>query len=780
MIGLGLALLLGAPAPSADVPRALPRFTEVRVYVRVISVRANDGLCMDWDFIFCTSKPDFFLTVSGGSPVQQSPMFVAPVVQNLMYVDPAPATWSGGPFVIPRPAKVTIDLFDADGPATDRAGDGSIEDDLTSGRQPVDIRMGPGGNVTLDLEPLIGVGERTFVLAGENAVVRIAVLTELVPGRLISLNLSAPSFRPSDGTTLTMTGTGTGGALLTFTVFGPGGIAFTRTSALPPGPTGLNASVSAVWNGRLPGGMLAPPAQYTVILTGADPMPSPGSRRLTMPEEISKTVLVLAPQPTPTFQLIALDPGAQWAPESGPLIARVASNRDVAVTSRIFLGSACGAGGILASGGTTTLSPGNEGTVSWAGQVPAGTTAVPGAYALELRGTTVVGGTPVGPICAPFSIVALGPPRIVVQHAPFIASPGQTVTFTARVVDDAGLPRRVPALTVSAEAVILGAAAPAGPPAPLATCTNTTTCIVTLTLPAIDSRLAWRADVIDGGGVNVATSGWRGQRVTTWSGVSGTLGTFAIALDEALPGSLSQLPSVAHARGFDLVFNVSDEFQWSNPADIALIGGSLDAFMMRLWGLEGFDTPAGTTFLSRPDLVRVYLNPRQTQVTWAGAANECDWSVPEAAWADARGVLHRASCRDNAYFHTRSFSAKLGARDVIVHELHHALFGLADEYANTPTAAGLGGDGGYSVSAELPNVFNNLADCAAVADRPPGGCTTINEVLRGSVPSVFSGRTFFRLDDPTLPDIMDANGRQRFADIRQARYREARCAQGEC
>lgn len=778
MLLFSLALLLGLPPDTLLVRPPPSLFSEVKVYIRVESVRIHGGQCLDWDFIFC-SRPDFFLTASGGLAAT-SPMFVTPVVMNLMYVDPAPATWAGGPFVIPRPARVTIDLFDADGPGTDRAGDGSIEDDLTSSRQPADIRAGPGANVTLDLEPLIGVGERIFVLNGETAIVRLAILTELVPGQLTGLALSATNFRPSDGTTLTMTGTGTGGASMVFTVFGPSGIAFSSTMVLPPGPTTISQSVSATWNGRLPSGALAPAGTYTVSLQGFDPMPTTGSRARTIPEELSTTVVLQPPAPIPTFTFLGLDPGAQWAPESGPLLARVASNTTLTVSSRIFLGSACNMGGFLAQGGGVTLSPGVVGAVSWAGVVPAGTTAVPGAYALELRGVPPAGSALPTPHCIPFSIIALGPPLVIVQHAPFLAAPGQTVTFTARAVDAAGLPRRMPTLSVFAEAGIVGTPAPAAAPAPIATCVNATSCTATLLLPLLPSRLLWRGDVFDGSGTNVATSGWRGQRVTNWSTVSGTMGAVAIAADEALPGPLAVQPSADHARGFDIVFNVSDEFRWSDPADVALIGASLDGFLMRLWGLEGIDTPAGTTFLARPDLVRIYLNTQQTEVTWTGAANECSWSVPETAWADARGVLHRASCRDNAYFFSRSFSAKLGSRDVIVHELHHALFGLADEYINIPTAAGPGGDGGYSASAELANVFTSLTDCTAVAGRPAGGCTIINEIARGSVPPVFSGRVFFRLDDPTLSDVMAGNARQRFGDIRQALYREARCALGDC
>jgi hypothetical protein len=126
-------------------------------------------------------------------------------------------------------------------------------------------------------------------------------------------------------------------------------------------------------------------------------------------------------------------------------------------------------------------------------------------------------------------------------------------------------------------------------------------------------------------------------------------------------------------------------------------------------------------------------------------------------------VLHRSNCRDNAYFYTRSFSAQISNSDVIAHELHHALFGLGDEYCC---------DGGYSPSAELPNVFGSLNECVAVPGRPANGCGTITASGTGS--------SFFRLDETQGNDIMQSNGAQRFGDTRQARFREAQCAMGNC
>jgi hypothetical protein len=143
--------------------------------------------------------------------------------------------------------------------------------------------------------------------------------------------------------------------------------------------------------------------------------------------------------------------------------------------------------------------------------------------------------------------------------------------------------------------------------------------------------------------------------------------------------------------------------------------------------------------------------------------------VPGAAWADAISILHRQGCRDNATPWNRSFSARLTSPDTIFHELHHVLFGLADEYES--------GDGGYFEEHPFPNIYNNLGDCLAVVGREPGGCGPITQI--DIVTRMPTGVTFFRLDG-SVPDVMWQNGTQRFGDIRRINWKEGLCDAGGC
>lgn len=742
-------------------------FTEARVWVRIDSVNMITGpfRCFDQQFLNC-NRPDFFVTLETDT-LGQAPM-TTPVVMNFENVGPpAPPGWTLASFNVRRPAKLTLAVFDADGPETDQNGNGTNQDELMSVAQPADLLPGLGRSVTIDLEPLMNGPDTTLSFVGEDVRMTVTLGVEMLQGKFTSL--SAPmAFRPSSGERITFQAMASGGPRLDFVAYGPNGIAWSQSVQVPLSPLSQNESVSMEWTGLDAAGNVLPPGSYLIEVSGINPSIPIGSvptpRDKTTPETRTVNVTIQPPLANPTLTLRAFDPGPQWAPETGPMQLQVVSNSAITVNTDFFVGSSCGSGAPpLVSLPPTVLTPLTDATIKWDGTTPSGAPVAPGAYAVRISGRIGLTATTPREICRQFSVVAAPPPLVVVRHTPFLAQPGDVVTLTALSVDASGLPRRVPALAVFGETAVLGNT-PTPAPAPLTVCQNTTTCSATITMPTEDAMFAWRGESHTAGGVAIASSGWRGQRITAWSSLGSGISAFAIAVDQALPGPLTQFSATDFSRGFDIVFNVSTNFSWTNSGDLSTIGNGLATFMDRLFGLVGNGSPAGTTFLSRQDLVRVYVVPEQTAVSWTTPKNLCEWSVPSVSWADARGVLHRSACRDNAYSYWRSFSSKLNNSDVIAHELHHALFGLADEYEP---------DGGYWPSAELPNVFRSLSECAAVPERPANGCGTITEAG--------TGWTFFRLDEAQANDIMQqGNGAQRFGDIRQARHREGRCALGDC
>jgi hypothetical protein len=131
--------------------------------------------------------------------------------------------------------------------------------------------------------------------------------------------------------------------------------------------------------------------------------------------------------------------------------------------------------------------------------------------------------------------------------------------------------------------------------------------------------------------------------------------------------------------------------------------------------------------------------------------------------ADVVGVFHDLTCRDRA--NGTNFTAN-GA-SVSWHEIHHALFGLADEYV---------GDGGYWQAQQNPNVFSSLQNCQKLTSGDPALC----HEMAASPPNRSNG--FWRADTASgdTVDVMVNNTVQRSNDVRAARAKYAKCRAKQC
>jgi hypothetical protein len=503
------------------------------------------------------------------------------------------------------------------------------------------------------------------------------------------------------------------------------------------------------------------------VVEGSDPHPNSATLR-TNPPSLSAMVNIQPPPPVASLTVLSVYPSPQWAPETGVLTIRVASSATASISADVFQWGTC-SGQAIGAINAVTVQPAVLTDLTWNGMLFGNMHIPPGQYSIRVSG--FANGSPTNPafICRPIEVIVAPKALLYMQHFPFLPEPGQTVELKAVSVDPSGAPRIVARLDVWGFTYPLGPGTPPPTPtAPLRSCERVSTCTAVIKLPSTSAHLSWKADAADINGGVMSTSGWRGQHVTK-AATFAQMTDFAFPTDVALNG-----PTAAQSRdlaySFDLVMSVSTDFDWTRPADRQTIGEALDRFMTRLWGLSGPGGPAPSTFLSRPDLVRLYLIPERRVVTWTPPANECEWSVPDVPWADAKGILHKVDCRDNADPFDHAFSAKLHSEDAIFHELHHALFGLADEYCGPC-------DGGYSAAGPFPNVYDDLNACSAVPGREIGGCSSIVEVdINTGQPT---GKVFYRLDT-SWDDVMDRNGRQRFGDMRQATWKESECDNGRC
>ncbi|HEX6395947.1 MAG TPA: hypothetical protein VFZ95_00860 [Steroidobacteraceae bacterium] len=752
-LGLVLALLLCQAAQA---------FNTLTVRVTVNS-SSTFGAC--WDFV--CDKPDQFVVFYGNGGSSQAPVCKSNSVPNIIFIGPAPADWSCT-LIVNRPGTLFVGLYDGDGPNGDN----------TAGQQ-IDVAPGDALAASVNVENLATTSPntpRTFSSTGNDGTISFTVTALINPGQLTGLTSDMTSFRPSLGEQIRVTASATG-APYTFQrlkAYNSAGAEVWNIFGYldTPGQT----SKQYVWQGRDPYGNPLPAGTYTVKYQAFDsvtniaaigPLPdgtvAPGGT-------LTRTITILPPPLLPTLSVPSIFPSPKWAPDVGDLAIRVASNATTQVSGEVYGNSSC-TGTKLADLNPVTVQPSFTGNLTWTGQTAMGGSFTPGPYGIKVSGVSNGAATSPASLCRTIELIAAPPAILYTQHLPFIAEPGQTVEITARSVDATGAPRLAGRLDVFTSMQSVPGAAPAPPAAPVRTCFMATSCTATLTLPTGQSFFTWRATAADRAGTAVADSGWRGQRVMDRNSFANMTG-FAMPVDIAMTGPL--MSNMRDTRfSHDLVFSVSTDYSWTSTTDRGDIAMSLDRFMSRLWGIEGNGAPAPTSFLMRPDLVRVYLVPERNVVSWNPQANLCDWRVPGIAWADATAILHKTNCRDNADTSSRSFSAKLNARDVVMHELHHALIGLADEYTDS---MGLG-DGGYFESGPFPNVYNLMTDCQAQAGREPGGCSTITEI--DTVTRMPTGRTFFRLD-ASRPDIMFENGTQRFGDTRRAVWKESVCDAGGC
>jgi hypothetical protein len=136
------------------------------------------------------------------------------------------------------------------------------------------------------------------------------------------------------------------------------------------------------------------------------------------------------------------------------------------------------------------------------------------------------------------------------------------------------------------------------------------------------------------------------------------------------------------------------------------------------------------------------------------------------SWKDTGAILHTDTFRDCASGGT--FSSEPSSLGTVLHETGHSPFGLADEYCC---------DGGYFETADVPDLWDTLAECQADAPtlggRVAGDCRTI----AATGPPAANWYT----SEPNTTDLMNADRRPpQAADIRRMDWKFGQCRDGKC
>jgi uncharacterized repeat protein (TIGR01451 family) len=390
---------------------------------------------------------------------------------------------------------------------------------------------------------------------------------------------------------------------------------------------------------------------------------------------------------------------------------------------------------------------------------------------------------------ASITIVCQGCPELAagsignaaVAHFPTLVVVSDALTFTAAVFSSEGMPRSTGTIQiwVANDAEIKSNSPPTNP---AASCRFGAMCEYKVSnLTASSGRFAYKAvafdelggqaetpwrmvDVVD---PNVSQLGLSGPLIMT--GVVTPSDSFgAIQLDRTadiafFPGTGFDLTTGAGRLAFSTRLN-SDIWVLSIPLNAPISLPHLAAV------IDDPGPPTPTTFLANQANVSFWVSPQSVAITPSDPrnpdprANRCNiGSISIPTFTQANGVLHTVDCIDNAP--GNRFTSNGG--DKTWHELHHALFGLADEYCC---------DGGYWQADPFPNLYFWPDDCRGDY-LSNGTCLPVRR--SGTIFDPWQWTRWWRVDESSN-DIMIDNTLERPADRRRANWFFDQCRSGRC
>ncbi len=682
---------------------------------------------------------------------------------------PAGTTLCSGMAPIIGPFYVEVEVRDADWNWNDPA---AVHD-------PADQADIVPGNATVWRSPQFGCGTSCGALAvtttGDHATATFVITPTNVPNSLTSIPSVTPNqFDPSLNERTYISGAFRFPTRMNIKTRLNGTGPFTYIVNNSPTQGYFNID----WDGRVTPGsqQIMPVGLYQVVVEGIDGSPS------------MSVNLALVKRNPGELRLLNLQPGQSHSPFGAPFVFNMQATSPAVVTHSIrgpipnFItgcGSAMSVQEVsrqVRTVAATTFAMNWEGAAATGGEVP------PGKYCAYTSAVAANSSTPMPVTGSWLQLEVLPAPALLVHvrtdPAVPVLVPGTPVRVIARVYDENRQP-------VAANTITLRAGPYSGPnspaPATQLVCRYVQECSVTLTpamltflapppgtppgtppVPTIAGTVAYNASAAN---VN-DTARFDGEsRLTdiTPPPAGSPLRVFRANVGTG-PGSQGggAITETFKMNALDSVFYPGTGYDLASPpsarefADI--VGTAID-------GVLGFAPGAGeqsSLYDNLPNFSAWASSTAHVITGTAGAntfsSNLCRFGPTDfVSFGNSNGVLHKVNCRDNAP--GNSYSSVPGWT-VTWHELHHAAYGLADEYCC---------DGGYFEANPLPNVFRDFSSCA-MNGSTPSACAPID-------PAVPNG--WHRSDGP-MPDVMINNTTEKADDLRRANYYFDQCLMGGC
>ena len=226
------------------------------------------------------------------------------------------------------------------------------------------------------------------------------------------------------------------------------------------------------------------------------------------------------------------------------------------------------------------------------------------------------------------------------------------------------------------------------------------------------------------------------------------------------------ITEMPHSRAIDVVYFAGTGYEFQTASGAQSFSKRLDGELSTMLGVVNHRP---SSLADNLGAVSFFVAVAPGTLNPYNGADMCEHSTAgPVPWGNAQGILHQdPTCRDWSV-PGPFYSAETAA--VSWHELHHAAFGLSDEYCVGTVHHN------FSLT---PNVYRDQGECARNASNP-AACKRI-ALPEDCVGSQCTCSTNFWRSDPLHNDVMNSDyGVEQADDLRSITRKFAECRLGRC
>jgi hypothetical protein len=229
----------------------------------------------------------------------------------------------------------------------------------------------------------------------------------------------------------------------------------------------------------------------------------------------------------------------------------------------------------------------------------------------------------------------------------------------------------------------------------------------------------------------------------------------------------NQISEMPHNRAIDVAYFAGSGYEFQSAAGAATFSGRLQEELETMLGVAKTHTQPSSLADNLP-AVSFYVALAPGTVNHVSMFDMCEHSTAgPVSFADAQGILHpNLGCRD---WSVPGPFYSAGDAATSWHELHHAAFGLSDEYCKGTI---------HYQRARNPNVYNSQGDCQRLSS-DPATCMRIADPPGCTDPNCECSTSYWR-SGPADDDVMINNTREQADDLRAVRGKFDDCRLGGC